>query len=446
LLADKKNSGQVGKDGDEKFENLSDEDLKKELGQDLKDTLKKYLKAQKKILDASKQLLDQTPEDLTADEEKILGQLAREQAKWSDLFEEKLTDFSKLPLQDFGDGSVAEEFNEVFQEIKKAEKALYEKKIDLAVPHEQSGIENAEELMHNLEKWLPDTPDNIKWSMEEPPAQEMAALAELPDELEDIVGELLDSEEAMTEDVEDVTSSWMDSLDKGAGWDAMDGPISNMSAKGVTGNRLPNQSEIGGRSGEGRTGRSHGQVVEATAQGKGGRKTPTRLTPSPFEQGSIEDSSKEATGGATGGGKLSGFTGEGLRGPAPPKMLQKMSRIAGNQYQIRQKAEKLAARLNAYNISGGELETSINNMKQLETASAKGDGLAAKRLYSRIIDGLDQVKEVLKEERIARREKNKLPDLMRYEIMRGLKDGVPQGYEKMSGEYFKKLAEEEQAK
>ena len=73
----------------------------------------------------------------------------------------------------------------------------------------------------------------------------------------------------MTEDVEDVTSSWLDSIDKGAGWDAADGPISSMSAKGVTGNLLPNQQEIGGRSGEGRTGRSSGQMVEETARRQG---------------------------------------------------------------------------------------------------------------------------------------------------------------------------------
>ena len=68
----------------------------------------------------------------------------------------------------------------------------------------------------------------------------------------------------------------MDSLDKGAGWGAADGPISNMSARGVTGNTLPNNMEISGRSGEGRSGRSSGQMVEATAEGKGGRKTPSR--------------------------------------------------------------------------------------------------------------------------------------------------------------------------
>ena len=122
----------------------------------------------------------------------------------------------------------------------------------------------------------------------------------------------------MTPDVEDVTSSWLDSLDKGAGWGAGDGPISDMSAKGVTGNLLPNQNEVGGRSGEGRTGRSHGQMVGDTAEGKGGRETPTRLDPEPFEQGSVKDTAKNDPGGATGGGKLSGFGAEGLRGPAPP--------------------------------------------------------------------------------------------------------------------------------
>ncbi|MHC4874723.1 MAG: hypothetical protein ACYTFY_22970, partial [Planctomycetota bacterium] len=210
-----------------------------EFAKQLKDDLKEFMKDQRKILEKSKALLEDGPEDLTAEEEEILGDLAREEAKWAKYFEEKLTDFSKLPSQDFADSSIAEEFNEVFHEVRLASEDLYKKAIELAVPHEQGGLESAEELMHNLEKWLPDTPDYKKWNMEEPPGDTEAPMAELPSELEDIVGDLLDSEDAMTEDVEDASSSYMDSLDKGAGWDAADGPISNMSAKGVTGNQLP---------------------------------------------------------------------------------------------------------------------------------------------------------------------------------------------------------------
>ena len=142
-------------------------------------------------------------------------------------------------------------------------------------------------------------------------------MAELPSELEDMVGDLMEQEEDLFDEMEDVSSSAADSLDKGAGWDAVDGPISNISAKGVTGNRLPNSSEIAGRSGEGRQGKSSGEFVGDEAVGKGGRKTPSRLTPDPIVKGQIKDHSKDSTGGATGGGKESGKGGEGLEGPVP---------------------------------------------------------------------------------------------------------------------------------
>lgn len=79
-----------------------------------------------------------------------------------------------------------------------------------------------------------------------------------------------------------------------------------MSAKGVTGNRLPNTNEIGGRSGEGRTGKASGEMVGEEAVGKGGRRTPSRLTPDPYMKGQIKDHSRDPVGGATGGGKESG--------------------------------------------------------------------------------------------------------------------------------------------
>ena len=68
-------------------------------------------------------------------------------------------------------------------------------------------------------------------------------MAELPGELQDIVGQLMEQEEDLFDEMEDVSSSAADSIDKGAGWDAADGPISNISAQGVTGNRLPSTSE-----------------------------------------------------------------------------------------------------------------------------------------------------------------------------------------------------------
>ena len=406
----------------------------------LKDDLENFARDQKRVVQLSRSLMDGGPQDLTSEEEKILGELAREEAEWAKLFEEKLTDFSKLPMQDFADGSLSKELNEVMQEIRLAAKSLYEKTIEIAVPVEQSGLEKAEKLIHNLERWLPDMPDRLKWLMEEPLTAPDIPLADLPTELEDIVGELIDREEDMTEDVEDVTSSWLDSLDKGAGWDAMDGPISSMSAKGVTGNLLPNQMEVGGRAGEGRTGRSHGQMVESAAEGKKGRQTPTRLTPSPFESGSVRDSAKEDLGGATGGGKLSGHAGQGLRGPAPPPRLSDLTRLGGKQSVIRQAAEAVALHLRAYHVPTGDLELSIAAMKNFETAAAAGDGLGVRQAFSHVMDSLETSREAVRIESGLHREQSVLGEWMRSEIITGLRDGVPKGYEEMVSEYFRALA------
>jgi hypothetical protein len=245
----------------------------------------------------------------------------------------------------------------------------------------------------------------------------------------------------MTPEVEDVTSSWMDSADKGAGWGASDGPISDMSAKGVTGNLLPNQNEVGGRSGEGRTGRSHGQMVADTAEGKGGRETPTRLDPEPFEQGSVKDTAKNDSGGATGGGKLSGYGGEGLRGPAPVSSNQKMPRLADQQARIRQQAEALALQLRRYHLSSGELETSANAMQRLEQAAGKDDGLGVRRAFSQAVNALGVAKVTVDSQISVRREQDKLPPWVREQMRVGVQDGVPKGYEEMVAEYYRALAE-----
>jgi len=427
-VADGAKSGQPPATGEARARTLADE-------------LKNFVADQERILEKSRTLADKQPEDLTQGDEAVLGELSSEEGKWAKFLEEQLTDFSKLPQQDFADASLSQEVNSVFQEVQEAAAALTQKNIELAVPQEQSGLENAKQLVNNLELWLPDTPDNIKWSMEEPPSPTDIAVPELPKELEDIVGDLIDKEENMTPDVQDVTSSWLDSLDKGAGWSAGDGPISDMSAKGVTGNLLPNQNEVGGRSGEGRNGRSHGQMVADTAEGKGGQETPTRLDPEPFEQGSVKDTAKNDPGGATGGGKLSGFGAEGLRGPAPPSSNEKMPRLADQQAKIRQQAEALALQLRRYQLSGGELETSVNAMSRLEQAARKDDGLGVRRAFSQAVSSLDAAKDTLQSQIAVRREQDHLPPWVREQMRVGVQDGVPKGYEEMVAEYYRALAE-----
>ena len=407
----------------------------------LADGLDRFIADQERILERSRTLAAAGNADLTDADHAILGDLAASEHAWAKFLEEKLTDFSKNPPQDFSDASQSGEFNVVWQDIKLAADALDGKNVEIAVPKEQMGIENAKELVNNLEKWLSDAPDKFKWLQEDTAQPADVAVVELPKELEDIVGDLLDQEEAMTEDIQDVTSQWMDSIDKGAGWTAVDGPISNMSAKGITGNVLPNQNEVGGRSGEGRNGRSSGQMVQDEAVGKGGQETPTRLDQTPFERGSVKDSSRESGGGATGGGKRSGFDQEGLRGPTPPPAIeQALQRLAGKQQLIRQQAEALALTLRAQRLPSGDVETAIEAMASVEAAAARFDIRAIRTAHTAALDTLGEARQTVAATTRLQQERSRLPKRLRQDLSQASSERVPAGYEEMVGSYFQALA------
>ena len=252
----------------------------------------------------------------------------------------------------------------------------------------------------------------------------------------------MEEEEDLMEDIEDATSAWSDSLDKGAGWDTMDGPISNMSAQGVTGNRLPNQSEIGGRSGEGRTGKSSGEFVEENATGKGGRQTPSRLTPDPFEKGQVNDTSSDATGGATGGGKMSGSGGDGLEGPAPPQVDMQMKALAGKQADLRNKAERIKLGFEVMNYPSDIMDRTIKLMKKTEGNLQSGRYRNISRQRKIMLDGLKGSKAMLKGEmRVNRDRSSSLPKHMQDEIIDAAGEATPRGYEELLKGYYQSLSE-----
>jgi|GEM_PF-247803 len=412
--------------------------------EELRDKLEKFLEQQRKVIEASEDLAKTPVDDFTEEQEALLKSLAAAEDDLSRFLQEMRSDLSKLPEQDFSNPSMAEELIEIETEIKMAEGALLKKSADIAVPLEQLGYEMAEELKTNLEKWLPDTPDRERWSQEESPtdADKEAPMAELPGELEDLVGELMEEEEDLFDEMEDISSSAADSMDTGAGWDAADGPISNMSAKGVTGNRLPNSSEIGGRSGEGRQGKSSGEFVGDEAVGKGGRRTPSRLTPDPNVAGAIKDRDRQAAGGATGGGKESGQGGEGLEGPVPRSPGQRdLQRLAGRQAELRNKAEGIDLRFQVSGYHRADLKRLIEVMAQVERDLKSGRYKNALRQRDLLLEGLGGVKQYLEGDFQARRDASaNLPADVRKELLGGMHDPSPDGWEELNRRYYERLS------
>lgn len=333
----------------------------------LNEDLKQYMAEQQRVLDQTAALAKKPVDDWDDVDKKLLEDLLQAQEKLDAFMLQKVSDFSKLAEQDMANASLLRELMEVYSEVTMAKDALKKEAMELAVSLEESGLELATEITSNLEKWLMEEPDRIKWAMEDPIAPVDVPMPELPRELEDIIGELMEQQEDLFDDIEDTNANWTDALDKGAGWDAMDGPIANMTAKGVTGNVLPNDNEMGGRSGEGRSGRSQGEFVEETASGKGGRNTPTRLDPTAFQQGQIKDESKDPVGGATGGGKISGQGGEGLEGPVPNQRDLDLQRLAQRQAQIRNAAERINLQFRLGRYDNFKLLESIALMRRIES-------------------------------------------------------------------------------
>jgi hypothetical protein len=429
--------------GDENTADIEEEDLnlKKDFARNLIDGLEEFLKEQKKIIKATDALEKKAVEDWTDGDEKTLAELTKIEQDWAKWFKDMADDLSRLPAQDFSDGTMCDELIEIYEEVEMAKDALTRREIELAVSREQAGVEMAEELTENIERWLPDVRDYIKWVMEDVPEDQEIPLADLPDELEDIIGELIEEEEQLSEDADDVSSAWADSLNKGAGWGASDGPISNMSAKGVTGNTLPNTNEVGGRSGEGRSGKASGQMVEKTATGKGGRKTPTRLTPDPFEEGAVEDLSKDPVGGSTGGGKLSGGGEEGLRGPTAPQLKEQMQRLARQQAHIHSKSERLAHNLKNAKLPSGDLNIAVRAMNAAHAClkNKNLNGFAEQKKI--VIESLEDAKRVVASEVKAKRERLlAIPKGMREELINAQKEKFPESYKGLLSEYYRALS------
>jgi len=409
---------------------------------ELNTILKNFVEEQRKVITSSLELQQKKPEDYTKEDEELKRKLQTVEDQWAKFLEEKSSELDKIPKQDFSKPTLLKELRQIYEEIEVAADELSKPGVRIPVTEEQIGLELAEKLQHNLESWLPDESDKIRWELEEPSSPPEVPMAELPEELEDIVGELIREEEELDPEMEDMSSSWMDSIDAGAGWDTMDGPISNMSAKGKTGNTLPNSSEISGRSAEGRTGKSNGEFVSDTAIGKGGRRTPTRVMNDPYENATVDDQMSQPTGGATGGGKRSGAGGEGLRGHVPPDLQTRLAELRGKQADLITRGERTLHVFDKLNLSAQKLEETIEKMRQLDENMRRFKYTDLVAAHEEILEGLKSAQKIISHEWEIRRESSaRFPNKVRKILSDTLNTEFPRDYEALLREYYKAISE-----
>jgi len=374
-----------------------EESLTPSLEETLENTVKEieeFIKQQKEIMEKREMVQDKPPEDFTEEDEELLEDLAIDQSKLAEVLDNVVNDLSNMNLLDFGDNQMTESMTSIYEDANeladKAEEAAEKRQARQdAYRLETEAVEMAEELMINCEATL-GVYDNIQFVAEIPEDEQLVApLAELPAELEDLVGDLITQEEEMRPEVEDI-GSYLNSLDHTAG-PVADGTISSTSAKGKTGDQRPEDNVLEGRSGAGRTGMSDGQLVEPVAkdldQNEYGLRE--RVSNTPLEDGQVDDQDVDAATGGTGLGKTTDATTQfGMGGKLPPKVLEMMKETLENQENIRRSSEDVVTQLARYNLSVTDLEVSIEAMKRVEESIRKADGIGIRSAYDETVNTL----------------------------------------------------------
>lgn len=432
-----------GKGGQAKEQEEPSATTRAEMAKELKAKLNSFVRDQAKILKRSQELAGKAPADLSKDEEQSLGELARREADWAKDIKKKVDAIRKREQKEQKEAaapkedSLARKLEMVSEEVQSAANALYKKEPGNAVAHEQASLEGAAKVAQELDR---EKDDAAKPEEKKPtPAEERRA--EPPAKLADKVGDLLDQQAAIGKEIENVVQKLSGASKKGVAGTEKDLATSSPGAKGMSDLPLPGEKEVGGRASTGPSGRSAGQMVGETAEAVGQGVGVPRLAMTPFEQGRVKDADPKDPGTRTGGGKLSGFSGVGLRGPMAPPVEGEAPRLAEKQTFIRQRAEELALRLRSNRLASGDLENSVAAMRQVENGLRGGDGIGVQSAYSRALDGLEESRAAIRAQAGVLRERSQASPRERDEITSGMRDVIPQGYEEMTSAYFRAIAE-----
>jgi hypothetical protein len=347
---------------------------------------------------------------------------------------------------------MVQQTREVYEDITQAAGSEQKKEaVEIAVDRDEGLLEslkNIKERLADMEMWMMDRPDGERWKQEGWDPEEInkagIPLVDLPEEMEDIVGDLVDKQEELDQEGQDSTSNAM-TPDAPMGWDIADGPISTFGAKGKSGNEKPNANEMTGRSGAGREGQADGEIVEGKAKNLEGREPEARRTRDPFQKGEVE----EEEGGhpqkakATGGGKQSGTGGEGgLQGAAPVRDELKMRDLERRQRDLRRNVEATFSKAALLYLPTGELDAAIVMMQKAEELARKGDFAGFSETQKRILHALRNTQQAIEGRgRTEMDPRLKLPTQLREEMVNAKDEPIPPEYEKLVAEYYKAIAE-----
>jgi len=428
-------------DAAKKLEELQD------LVQESKEKAERLAKLQASVKEISEEL--ERSKDYRGEEAKEAAQKSHEledlREKMKDVVEQMAKDLELFPEVPTCN-ELVQEMREVFEDVEQKKGSEGKPAKEIAVDRDEgmlAALDKIKERLADMEMWLMDEPDTTKWKQEAWDKNEMPdiPLVDLPEELEDLVGDLVDQEEEVDEEAQDSASN-ASTADIPAGWDVADGPINNWSAKGKSGNAKPNANEMAGRSGAGREGNANGELVEGKAKDLEGRETKARRTHDPFGEGVIEEEDPKSEARATGGGKQSGTGGEGgLRGTAPPRNELAMRELERRQRELRRNTESVYSKACLLYLPTGELDKAVLLMQKAEEQARAGDYAGFSETQRRIVHALRNTKRMLDGKGAVEMDpRHRLPMDIKEEMFDARDEPIPPEFERLVARYYKAIA------
>jgi hypothetical protein len=214
--------------------------------------------------------------------------------------------------------------------------------------------------------------DNVKRNLEPIDKEEMKGAVgqiTMPEELQDIIGDLLEQEEEQEKGADDsVTNQGVANID--AGWGISEGETVDYNASGKSGNDRPDHKDQDGRSQVGRQGMADGEVMARSGKiNEGDKNLDKRRTQDSNQSGDVEEEGhSDAV--ATGGGKNSGYSQdkgmEGGEGSTRRDTKVEGDSAESTRAQLTRNAEAVYAQAQLSNLKTYDLKKYISFSKQID--------------------------------------------------------------------------------
>ncbi len=340
---------------------------------DAKQSIKKMEDLQTRVVDALRETGSQGDKTQKLDED-LLEEIAELKANMANAMLKVATDLQALPELDAVNELVTDTF-QTYEEMKQEEGSGTNAVTELGLQKEDFLLDllaKTGQKADEMEMWLMAKADAVKRNTEQIDKEEMKApigQVTMPEELQDIIGDLMEQEEEKEREADDSTTNQGDA-NPDSGWGIAEGEFTSFNASGKSGNERPEHKDQDGRSQVGRAGMSDGEVMARSGKVNAGDKNiDKRRTQDSNQSGDVEEEGhSDAV--ATGGGKNSGFSQdkgmEGGEGATRRDTKVDSESAESTRAQLTRNAEAVYAQAQLNNLRTYDLKKYIQFSRQLE--------------------------------------------------------------------------------